>query len=71
MPNRPLMFVAAPVIAAPIVVAFLFVGGPSEPPAESSIDATTSSLEQRTPHCGSPVDRCPQGFAMRTRPLEC
>jgi len=71
MPNRPVMFMAAPLIATPIIVAFLFIGGAAKPPTGSTVSETTSHLEPRTSNCGPPVDRCPQGIALRTRPLEC
>lgn len=66
MPNPPLMFMAAPLIAA-----FLFIGGASKPPTGSTVSETTSRLEPRTYNCGPPADTCPQGIALRIRPLEC
>jgi len=70
MPNRPLRFMVTPLIAAPIVVAFLFVGGTSEPPARPAIGETTSHLEPGSPNCGPRDDGCPQAIALGMRPLE-
>jgi hypothetical protein len=71
MPNRPLIFMAAPLIAGPIVVAFLFVGGASELPAGYTVGETTSQLEPRSTSCGPRLDTCPQGLALGMRTLEC
>jgi hypothetical protein len=71
MPNRPLMFIVTPLIATPIVVAFLFVGGASEPPARPTTGVTTSHHEPRSPSCGPREVGCPQPIALGMRPLEC
>jgi hypothetical protein len=71
MPNRPAMFVAAPIIAVPIIAAFLFIGSASKPPTGSTVSDTSSRQESRTSNCGPPADTCPQGIALRLRPLEC
>jgi hypothetical protein len=71
MPNRPLMFMVTPLIAAPIVVAFLFVGGASEPPARPAIGETNGHLEPQSPGCVPRDDGCPQAVALGMRPLEC
>lgn len=70
MPSRPLMFVAAPLVAAPVVCAFLLIGGgaagaPTAPPAE---ETTTSRL---TPRCHPPAGPCSQGIVLGLRPMEC
>ena len=73
MPSRPLMFVAAPLVAVPIVGAFLLIGGgaagpPTAPPADQT---TTSHLTSRSPSCAPPTGPCSQGTVLGLRPLEC
>ncbi len=73
MPSRPLMFVATPLVAVPIVWAFLLIGGgaagtagtPTAPPA----DQITSRPVPGSTSCGPPTNACSQGIALR--PLEC
>jgi hypothetical protein len=72
MPGRPLMFLAVPLVAVPIVWAFLLIGGGTAgpltaPPAEHA----TSHLTPRGRSCDLPSSPCWQGIVLKLRPLEC
>jgi hypothetical protein len=70
MPSRPLMFAAAPLVAVPIVWAFLLIGGGTAgPPTAPPADQTTTHLTPRSPSCDPPADPCPQGIVLGLRPL--
>jgi len=69
MPNRSLMFVAAPLVAAPIVWAFLIIGGGAAGPANPP-PADSSRLTPRSSGC-EPPGPCSQGIVLVMRPLEC
>jgi hypothetical protein len=58
------MLVAVPLVAAPVITAFLLVGGAAEQPGRPTAGTTVVT---RDAACGADVS-CPQGFA---RPLEC
>ena len=67
-----LMFVAAPLVAAPIVWAFLLIGdGAAGPPTAPPADQTTGQPMSRSPSCDLPAGPCSQGFVLGLRPLEC
>lgn len=61
--HRSFMLVAVPLVAAPVITAFLLVGGAAEQSGRPAADTTVT----RDAGCRADVS-CPQGFA---RPLEC
>lgn len=61
--HRSFMLVAVPLVAAPVVTAFLLVGATVEQPGRPAADPAAT----RDAVCRAEVT-CPQGFA---RPLEC
>ena len=61
--HRSFMLAAVPLVAAPVITAFLLVGGVTERPGRPTADTTVA----RDTVCRAEVT-CPQGFA---RPLEC